>query len=65
MRANLVKPETAEEIRGSICRRMRIAPRWCAAVCFVSTYMRIGLQLNLRRTRTVRRISVAGRARMS
>jgi uncharacterized membrane protein len=53
MRANLIKPDTAEDVRASICRRILIAQSLYAAgaaLCFISTYVSIAaivmVQLN-------------------
>ncbi len=53
MRANLIKPETTDEVRASICRRILIAQSLYAAgaaLCFISTYVSIAaivlVQLN-------------------
>jgi uncharacterized membrane protein len=43
---NLIKPDTPEEIRGSICRRVLIAQSLYAAgaaLCFLSTYVSIAV----------------------
>lgn len=42
----LIKPETPEEVRGSICRRIAIAQSFYAAgalLCFISNWMSIGV----------------------
>jgi uncharacterized membrane protein len=53
IRADLIKPETSEEIRNSICRRILIAQSLYAtgaALCLINTYVSIGaivlVQLN-------------------
>lgn len=53
MRAGLVKPDTPEEVRNSICRRITIAQALYAggaALCFINTWVSIGaivvVQLN-------------------
>ena len=53
MRAHLIKPETTDEVRASICRRILIAQSLYAAgaaLCFISTYVSIAaivmVQLN-------------------
>ncbi len=46
LRADLIKPETSEEIRNSICRRILIAQSLYAggaALCFISTYISIAV----------------------
>src|ERR1019366_2904121 len=52
-RAGLIKPDTPEEIRNSICRRIRLAQTLYAAgaaLCFINTWVSIGtivlVQLN-------------------
>jgi uncharacterized membrane protein len=53
MRHNLIKPDTQDEVRGAICRRVLIAQSlyaFGAALCVVSNYLSIGfivlVQLN-------------------
>lgn len=46
LHANLVKPDTPDEVRGSICRRIVIAQSLYAAgaaLCFISTWVSIGV----------------------
>ena len=46
LHANLVKSDTPEEVRGSICRRIVIAQSLYAAgaaLCFISTWVSIGV----------------------